>query len=195
MRLFFAVEAPRGIQKNIQNFLEKIRPRLSFLKASWVPQENIHITTLFMGEMPQEKLSALKDCAQRGVQGFSPFEVALNGLGVFPNERNPRVLWLGLASGGDTLIKLTNQLAQTLTQKEFSFDKKEFHPHLTIARIKALIGQAAFKANWLETLNDKMEPPSKWWVRDLVLMESQLARPHSIYQAIKRFPLALPPHG
>jgi 2'-5' RNA ligase len=59
----------------------------------------------------------------------------LQKLGCFPNPRNPRVLWIGVALGSEKLIEIANELEEQLAR--FGFKKeKRFHAHLTIGRIK-----------------------------------------------------------
>jgi 2'-5' RNA ligase len=66
---------------------------------------------------------------------FIPFNVHINGLGVFPNLNFPRVIWAGIAEGSDKLRDVFTQLESKLQGLGFMPDPKGFNPHLTIARV------------------------------------------------------------
>ena len=78
-----------------------------------------------------EKL--IEDCASR----VSPFEVTTTVTGGFPNLRKPRVLWVGL-DGGEQLGQLQMDIDNALSSLGFARERKRFHPHLTIGRVRSI---------------------------------------------------------
>jgi 2'-5' RNA ligase len=84
---------------------------------------------------------------------FEPFEVKIQGVGVFPNMRYPRVLWAGIREGADQLRSIFNQLEPQLRSLGFAPDTKGFSPHLTIARVKSGRNKAELARRVEENLN------------------------------------------
>jgi 2'-5' RNA ligase len=67
---------------------------------------------------------------------FTAFDSEIQGLGVFPDLRYPRVVWAGIRKGANELRNVFEQLEPNLRQLGFSPDSKGFSPHLTLARVK-----------------------------------------------------------
>jgi len=59
-----------------------------------------------------------------------------HGLGFFPNERRPRVLWIGMAAPAE-LPRLASDIDAAFADIGFAREEREFSPHLTLARSKA----------------------------------------------------------
>jgi 2'-5' RNA ligase len=129
MRLFTAIDIPSGIKLRLCALVDRLRP---LAKLSWSPGEQFHVTTKFIGEWPEQGLDEVKHAlAQAPSPG--PFEIAVRGLGWFPNDRNPRVLWGGIEAGAE-LPALAHATEQALAAIGVAVEEREFHPHLTLAR-------------------------------------------------------------
>ncbi len=96
---------------------------------------NIHITLRFLGNISLNIVEKVFEVMKR-VQ-FKPFDVRIQGVGVFPNTRFPRVLWAGITEGSLQLRGIFSQLEPSLEGLGLAPDRKGFSPHLTIARIKS----------------------------------------------------------
>ncbi|MBL7966953.1 MAG: RNA 2',3'-cyclic phosphodiesterase [Prolixibacteraceae bacterium] len=114
-------------------------------RMSWVKPENWHITLFFLGDTPEERVPVLKNLIDEAFEGVEVVQTELRGAGVFPDWRNAKVFWLGLATI-DSLIPAHNRLAESLTQNGFDFDNKPLKPHLTLARIKSLEHRDSLKS-------------------------------------------------
>jgi RNA 2',3'-cyclic 3'-phosphodiesterase len=62
------------------------------------------------------------------------FEIAVEGVGVFPPHGAPRALWVGVAAGSARLTSLQREIAGLIRDRGVAFDDRPFHPHLTLAR-------------------------------------------------------------
>jgi 2'-5' RNA ligase len=100
-----------------------------------VEPQNIHVTIRFLGDIAPNMVEKVFEEMQK-VQ-FAPFEAQIEGLGVFPDLRYPRVVWVGITEGADQLKNVFNQLEPRLRGLGFTPDPKGFSPHLTIARVKS----------------------------------------------------------
>ena len=67
-----------------------------------------------------------------------PIEIAVRGLGWFPNERRPRVFWAGI-DGGEPLRSLAHATEQAVAQLGVPVEERPYSPHLTLARIKEAV--------------------------------------------------------
>ncbi len=135
MRLFCGIEIPGGIKASLRALTDRLRP---LAKLSWSPIENLHITTKFIGEWPEQRLEEMKR-ALRGVSRTGPVAIGVHGLGWFPNERNPRVFWAGIEAGEElmSLARDTDRATAALrivSEERVVSEVREFHPHLTLAR-------------------------------------------------------------
>lgn len=70
---------------------------------------------------------------------ISPFTLYAGGLGVFPTVKKPRVLWSKVKGETQVLQNLLEMLETELKLVGFDREKKRFHPHLTIARVKGKV--------------------------------------------------------
>lgn len=130
MRLFVAIELPSGIRTAIVEFIEEFRPIAPQVK--WVHAENMHITLKFLGETDPAQLSAVQS-ALTAIRSDTAVTLDFRGLGFFPNERRPRVFWIGTESSPN-LKTLAAGIDQSLHKLGFPLEDRPFTPHLTLAR-------------------------------------------------------------
>lgn len=135
MRTFIAVDLDKEIKSNLLSLLDKLKKKGENIK--WIRQEGMHLTIKFIGEIKEEKISDIENILRKIAEGHKPFSLKINGTGFFPLERkNPRVLWAGVEAD-ETLYSLQRQLESDLEKIGFPREKREFHPHLTLGRVKA----------------------------------------------------------
>src|SRR4051812_25525885 len=101
MRLFTGIDLHESVATNLQGLLERLRPTAHL---TWTPTYNLHLTTKFIGEWPEERLTELIEHL-RPVGHRAPIAIEIEGIGWFPNPHNPRILWTGV-KGGEPLTKL-----------------------------------------------------------------------------------------
>ncbi len=100
-----------------------------------VAPQNIHITTRFLGDISPAMVDKVFE-AMKNVK-FTPFNIKLCGLGVFPSLSYPRVVWAGMTDGVDQLKSIFTQLEPQIRALGFAADAYGFSPHLTIARVRS----------------------------------------------------------
>ncbi len=115
----------------LDSFLKPLRPTA---KLSWSRLDNLHITTQFIGEWPEARLDEIKQ-ALAGVPARGAIDIRVKGIGWFPNERRPRVLWAGI-DGGEPLRALAQATGEALAKAGVAIEERAFTPHLTLARIR-----------------------------------------------------------
>ncbi|MGA8030349.1 MAG: RNA 2',3'-cyclic phosphodiesterase, partial [Bryobacteraceae bacterium] len=161
MRLFTAVDLPSEVLNRLDRLLVALRPEAL---VKWSPVDNLHITTKFVGQWDESRLDELDD-ALSSLRVREPFEVELEGLGWFPNERSPRVLWIG-AHGGSQLLSFGRATDQRLEKLGIKREDREFAPHLTLARIKSPVSLSRLRRKI-----DEMQPATmgKFFVTSFAL--------------------------
>ncbi len=134
IRCFVAVEC--GGDELAVRFAE-VRRRLEATRADakFVEPENIHLTLKFLGEIEP----SLVDQASQIVKeiGFQPFSARIEGTGVFPNLRRPRVIWAGITGGVTQLAEIWKDVDTGLSRLGFERERRGFSPHITIGRVRS----------------------------------------------------------
>lgn len=187
MRLFIAILINEELQARSAQLQNRLKPQLASPAIRWVKPESLHFTLRFLGEQPEERLTAIRDSIQEAIQNQPGFEIRLGGLGVFPNFRRPAVLWLGVESGATEMRTLFQRLEQALTARGFQPEPREFHPHLTLARMKARVPDLEKVLRSLPA-----DPLGSLKVEALSLMKSHLHPEGARYTELERFPFVSP---
>ncbi len=136
MRLFTAIDLSDEVVENLVRLIDRLRPTA---RIKWSPRENLHVTTKFIGEWPEERLDELKT-SLTGVPPRAPIGVQIAKLGYFPNPHSPRVFWAGIDAPG--LAELASDTDQVLSLVGVPKEQRAFSPHLTLARIKEPVPMA-----------------------------------------------------
>lgn len=182
MRLFYAIFPPREVQAALGKAQEKLR---SYKGWRPTPPHQLHITLLFLGEQPPERLPEFRHIGRKLAALVPAFEVELGGTGYFPPS-GPRV-WFVKASG-EGLEPLARGLQKALCCTGASPSRSgssppetaaaPFKPHLTLARKK---GPAPRIGPLVINL--------RFQAKAVCLVESKLARSGSQYHVLEQFPL------
>jgi len=129
MRLFVAIEIELEIRKRIEEFISRWKPHVG--GARWVRPEGMHITLKFLGNVANETRSPI-ELSLAGIRAAN-FAINVRHIGVFPNPKSPRVLWIGTQAGRE-LEQLANEIDERMGRLNFQRDKRAFAPHITLAR-------------------------------------------------------------
>lgn len=185
MRLFFAVILPKEAAEALRRAQEELRSALPDTGISWVRPHQFHYTIKFLGETTPARARAAIEAAQ-AIQGdVAPFQIRLGGLGAFPNEKRPSVLWVGATAGGEELARAASLLDERLGRAGFTKEKRAFAPHLTVARVKTYAGEEA-AARALKTV--QWGDLASFRTDRFVLMRSTLKPTGADYTVVDEFP-------
>lgn len=176
-RVFVAVDP----SEDAMRLLAAVLDPWADLPGKVAPPENWHFTLKFLGTVetvPFERLVAGLAEARLGDR----FEVAVSGLGAFPNPRRAAVLWLGVTRGEDRMIELAEEVEDVAEGAGFERTDRPFHPHLTLARIRP--------PEDVRPLIAREPPPPVRFVADEVrIVRSHLGPGGARYEVLERFPL------
>jgi 2'-5' RNA ligase len=175
-----AVKPPEEVLDAVAKAVEPARSVRVGLR--WEQQERYHLTLQFLG--PVRELAPVVDGLAAAVGERSAFSFQLGGAGAFPKPGRARIVWMGAAAGGPELVDLAAAIAGGLRPVGYEPDRKEFHPHLTLARLKVPDNVA----DVLAAIGS--EPVGEaFTVTEVVLYQSQLSPKGPTYTALERFPL------
>lgn len=180
MRLFFALDPDPPCRDVIVAARDAARSHAP--RARWVADESLHLTLVFVGEVPDERVTALAEVGVSVAARCSPLALTLGHGGTFGHP--PRVLWLGL-DGGSPLRALQAELARAVGELGVALEERPYSPHLTLARARAPGGEPRF----VDAARALVLPPSRFVARELVLYRSRLEGPGPRYAAVVRAPL------
>jgi 2'-5' RNA ligase len=143
MRLFVAIDTGPDVAAAIGAIVAELKPRAARLapqsRLTWASPERVHITLRFIGEVDDERARAITRVLERGVP-LLPFNVDVGGLSAFPEQGQPRVLWVGLTAGLESVRRLEDLVSARLEQADVAREARPFHPHITLARVRDAAG-------------------------------------------------------
>lgn len=146
-----------------------------------VSADNLHVTLKFFGDVPREQTAVIGRTLQEVTAPVEAFDVTLKGLGAFPHPGRPSVIWAGI-DAAEPLVRLAANLEVRFASQGFIRERRPFHPHLTLARIKARPPES------LKTLLQQYETKEFGTapIDHLDLYESELRREGPVYTVLAR---------
>ncbi|MGA3020769.1 MAG: RNA 2',3'-cyclic phosphodiesterase [Candidatus Micrarchaeales archaeon] len=129
MRAFIAIEVP----DEIKNRVETLQKELQSSGIILVKKEAMHLTLQFLGEINAEEVELVKSAIEKASR--APFRINLSGISYFSPDFI-KVIFVAVREGTAELNELYTKLADALTEREIRFEREEYMPHLTIARVK-----------------------------------------------------------
>ena len=170
-RLFFAFWPDPPQQATLA---EATRRAVERSGGQRVPPENLHITLVFLGSVPESEIVQVETIAAKVAQDVSP-EPALVALDVLDYWKKPRVVCLTTQQPANAqALRIADLLTARLTTAGFAPDTRPYRPHVTLAR-KAPRGS-------MDTLQ-----PLLWTFRAFSLIESHTGPSGSVYRCRARF--------
>lgn len=182
LRCFIAINLPASIKEQLGQIQEELRR--SQADVSWVKPPNIHLTLKFLGEIGEKRVERVKEVLAEVVPGVSTFSLMLEGLGVFPNLKVPRVVWVGVKETPPALLELQKAVDEGLAQIGFPKEGRKFSPHFTLGRVRSLRNLEALRDS---LSNLKVEALGDAKVMSLELMRSRLSPKGSEYSVLEQF--------
>lgn len=184
LRLFIAIDIPERIKREVGDVIGIFKKYETDVK--WIEPENFHLTLKFLGSTAESLAERIRDALLPVVSAHKPFPLHLRSTGIFPNEKYPRVIWIGIVDS-DPLKTLRNDIERTLTLLGFEGEEKHYHPHLTLGRVRDRKGTISLM-NEVKRLHDK--DFGEFQVDTVNLMKSELRPKGAQYTCLYPMPLA-----
>jgi len=138
------------------------------------PDDKLHNTLVFLGDVELERLEALKLAAQE-VSG-AEFQLTFDTARYWGHNH---IVYAAPSSVPKKLDQLVNKLEQSLLHHRFKFDKRAYKPHVTLLR----------HAHWTDSPLPVVQTVV-WKMSDFVLVQSVSGEQGVRYEILARFPLA-----
>ncbi len=151
--------------------------------VSWSRPEQWHLTLRFLGDVAEEQIEPL--LARLTTIEVEPFILPIEGVGTFPPNRPPRVVWVGIGAGHPRLFQLRQRVDDAVLAVGVDLDARTFHPHVTLARCGGDVG--AGLTQWLHDHRDFAAPPIR--VESFALFRSELQPQGAVHTLVRSFPL------
>ena len=184
IRCFIAIEIPEPIQNQLARIQGTLQNQIQ--KASWVKPGNIHLTLKFLGDVDPDDLESIREAIGEATNRHRSFSLRIGGVGAFPNLARPRVMWVGVKTGGERVSALAQDINVALSHCGFSFETKKFNPHLTIARLKERIDLRPYTNQYHQY--DRIDG-AEMTVDTVALVQSQLHPQGAIYSNLQSYSL------
>ena len=100
----------------------------------WTPPARWHLTLLFLGAVPADRVEEVVAAAGPAVAATPSMTLLLAGAGRFGSRRRPQVFWTGVTGDGDALGALAGRLAAVVRGLRLPVEDRPFRAHLTLGR-------------------------------------------------------------
>ena len=186
-RIFLAIDISDEARREVSGYVETLRGEFSHLRVGWEKPEKLHLTLKFLGDTNEKQLEELSKICEKIAAQFSKFNLQIAEAGVFPNARNPRILWLDVKDASESLSKISELLEIKCERIGYKREKRKFKAHLTIARLREPHKSRELADKHLE---NEFEPVG-FDASAIVIYESKLQPSGSVYSLQKSFEFKL----
>ncbi len=178
MRCFIAIKLPIEIKDYLFELQKEIKSE--YAKINFVHKKNLHLTLKFLGEINDKKLADIMGVLKE--IKFKRFEVGLDHVGFFPDEKHIKVVWVSLKPTKE-VIGLQQKIDSEILGL---FDKDErFSAHLTLGRVKFIKNKEKF----LEQLQNVNLKNKEFLISEFYLIKSDLKKDGPEYTDLGVFEL------
>ena len=183
VRAFVAIELPSSVKFALSQLQDNLK-RSEHASVKWVDTGSIHLTLKFLGNIATETIPELTKVLSEAARGITPFHLELGEMGVFPNLRAPRVVWVGLRGETATLSVLQENIESALIPLGFPPENRAFSPHLTLGRVREKASPGERRSLGQAVASSKVASMEPFPVDSLSLMRSTLTREGAVYSRL-----------
>jgi 2'-5' RNA ligase len=185
IRAFLAIEPADEVLAAVARLQEKLKKEISG-KISWTRPQGNHLTLKFFGSIDLADVENISAAVKKQAAAAAPLVLKVEKMGVFPDLRKPRVLWVGIAGDSEKLVLLQNKLEADFEVLGFPRENRPFRAHLALGRIKDARTAAGIEAAIKKHSNFTT---GEFPVNELILFQSKLTPQGAIYTKLETFPL------
>jgi 2'-5' RNA ligase len=137
MRVFYALPVPPAACRRLGEAALSLK---NAFRGLAVPREaGLHFTLFFFGEVDAAGAVRLGKILEEPSLVRPAIRARFAGIGTFPAEGNPRIIYAAVDEGGDEIAALERDLRRLLERARWPLEdeRRPFHPHVTLGRNKA----------------------------------------------------------
>lgn len=184
-RIFIGFDISDEARQRAEAHIKELRKAAPDVRVGWEKPEKLHVTVKFLGDVDEGRLASLSRMIEGVAADHRSSRVKLIGTGVFPNDRQPRILWLGIENNDAELSLIAASVEQACSELGFKLEDRKFKPHVTIARIRDPQKGRPLAAMHLRSGFE----PVEFAVSQIVVYESKLGPGGSAYAILTRHSL------
>jgi len=185
VRAFIGIDIDEAVRQKLVAVQQGLAATGAQLRL--VEPENVHVTMKFLGDVQEDKATAIADALRAAVKGAQPFDIAVRGIGVFPGLKYIRVVWAGVTDGSENVVAIQRNIDRELQKLSFPLER-DFVPHLTLARVKSAAEREKLVAFIKEKTGTEFGVTR---VQAVELKQSTLTPRGPIYSTLARIELGL----
>ncbi len=133
IRTFIGIKASQRVTNNVTSVINRLAATND--QYRWMVPENLHVTLNFVGDVVDIEVPELCKLLKEAVEPLESFDMSLQGVNGFNSAQEPRVLWIGVDEGTDSLKQLNKALGDVLHHWGVNKDRNEYVPHMTLGRL------------------------------------------------------------
>lgn len=150
IRSFFAIPLSHASEDELAAVADGLRASLQQhlpgeVRWRWVASANYHLTLAFLGNIRRRDIEQLHQIALHSIEGMVASDFYLQRLAWFPSALKPRML-VAVPQHCEALVELQQRLSRGLRREGYAVEKREFRPHVTLARLQGLFEPADLSA-------------------------------------------------
>ena len=176
LRLFVGLPLPAEIRSSLMAQMHGVPD------VRWQTDNQLHLTLRFIGNV-EEHVAHDVDLVLQATR-FDPFDLALDGTGLFGTLKKPRILWAGVTKSAQ-LAALAQKIDTAMVQIGLPPEQHKFSPHVTLARCNRRTSRID---RFLESSAALTSPA--WTVDHFALFRSHLGHQGAHYEAVARYDAA-----
>ena len=180
MRAFVAVELTEEIRAALGRALDGLARTGAPVK--WTASKNLHLTLKFLGAVAEEDVPRAVEILRKCAAAAAPFELAIAGIGAFPDLRRPRVIFARGVETPASATALAKRLDREMTRVGAERERRPLRAHITLGRVR--------KPGRMDALKEHMEKLDardfgRMTVNEIALIKSDLTPDGPIYTAVE----------
>lgn len=168
-RLFFAAWPAPEVQEALGKLAGALQRECG---GRSIPARNIHLTLVFLGDLPRERVTPLETLA--GSVAAPRFTLHVDRVGYW---RHNRIVWAGVDRCPEALQTLVERVQDSVSGAGYRFDRRPYVPHVTLLRD----ARRAPADGRLSAIS--------WPVTEFALMESVQRERGRAYEPLRKWPL------
>ena len=173
VRSFIAIPVPAEGMQVLEEAVRRLEPEIG-KHVRWVRLEGIHLTLKFMGDIPAGMVERVLEALILVAARFSPIDLSISGMGVFPNARRPRVLWAGVHGDLETLSALQLAIDESVGDLGLPKEQRAFSPHLTLGRVRRDVAEGQLRNIGQVMADGELSGAPSWTADTVNLMRTEL---------------------
>ena len=187
-RLFVGVFPPDEWRGRLVLMCDAIRDaEPAWRDVKWVPEENLHVTLAFFGEVEEQGVPALCDRLSGVAARHAALYLTLDAVRARPSLRRAGMIWAAFRDSEGECASLAADLAAVAEMAGSHADHRPFNAHVTLCRSKR---PQHLRQETLDTalvsvrgMSDSLSVPS------ITLCESRLTPRGAVYSVRASWPL------